>query len=132
MFTRFCEITNNLKSLGKNFCSSDLVKKVLKSLTPAWKKKVTAIEEAKDLLTYSLENLIRNLTSYKVQMIEKEIEKVLEKKSIALNASIELDDSDEEDLALITHKFKIFLKKERIQKKDEKNQEKEDSSSYMG
>ena len=53
-------------------------------------------------------------------MIEKELENVLEKKSIILNALIESDDSDEEDLALVTHKFKTFLKKERIQKKDKR------------
>ena len=34
IFTRFNEITNNLQSLGKNYSQSDLVRKVLRSLTP--------------------------------------------------------------------------------------------------
>ena len=44
-------------------------------------------------------------------MIEKEIENALEKKSIALNALIESDDSDEENFAFITHKFKKEFKR---------------------
>ena len=114
IFTRFSEITNNLQSLGKSYSSSDLVRKILRSLTPNWEKKTTAIEEAKDLSTYSLEDLIGNLTSYEVQIKEKEPEDIPKKRSIALNASIKLNDSDEEDLALKTHKFKKFLKKGRI------------------
>ena len=124
MFTRLSEITNNLQFRGKRFSSSDLVRKILRSLTFDWEKKTTAIEEAKDLSTYSLEDLIGNLTSYEVQMIEKDLVNVPEKMSITLNASIKSDDLDEEDLALITQKFKIFLKKERIQKKDKRKTKK--------
>ena len=75
MFTRFCDITNSLQSLGKTYPQCDLVRKVLRSLTPEWEKKTTAIEEAKDLSTYALESLIGNLTSYEVQMQEKENDK---------------------------------------------------------
>ena len=124
MFTRFSEITNKLQSLGKSYSSCDLVRKILRSLTLDWEKKTTTIEEAKDLSTYSLEDLYGNLTSYEVQIKEKELEDIPKKRSTALNASIESDDSDEEDLALITHKFKDFLKERRIQKKDKKNKRK--------
>ena len=109
-----------MQSLGKSFSQSDLVRKILRPLTPEWEKKTTTIEEAKDLSNYSLEELIGNLTSYEVQMIEK----VPESKSIAFNASIESDDSDDEDFAFITNKFKLFLKKERIQKKDKRKTKK--------
>ena len=64
MFTRFNKIINNLQSLGKNYSQSDLVRKVLRSLTSGWEKKTIAIEEANDLFTYSLESLIGNLTFY--------------------------------------------------------------------
>ena len=124
MFIRFSDITNNLQSLGKSFSQSDLVRKNLRSLTLEWEKKTTAIEEAKGISNYSLEERIGNITSYEVQMIEKEIEKVLERKNITFNASIESDDSDDEDFAFITNKFKLFLKKERIQKKDKRKTKK--------
>ena len=60
-------------------------------------------------------------------MIAKEVEKVPEKKSIALNASNESDDSGEENFAFITHKFKSFLKKEKIQKKDKRKTKKKNT-----
>ena len=86
IFTRFNEITNPLQSLGRGFSPSDKVRKILRSLTPEWEKKTTAIEEAKDLSNYSHENLIGNLTSYEVQMKEKEIEEnTPKKKNLALN-----------------------------------------------
>jgi hypothetical protein len=40
---------------------------VLRSLTFEWKWKATTIEEAKDLNTYTLDELIENLQSYEVQ-----------------------------------------------------------------
>ncbi len=48
MFTRFTNIVNGLKSLGKSYTTSDLVRKILRSLPRSWEAKVTAIQEAKD------------------------------------------------------------------------------------
>ena len=42
------------------------VRKILRSLTSDWEKKTTVIEEANDLSTMSLENLIGNLMAYEV------------------------------------------------------------------
>ena len=93
-----------------------MVRKILRSLTPEWEKKTTAIEEAKDLSNYSLENLIGNLTSYEVQMKEKENdENTPKKKILALKITTDTKDSDndeDEDLALLTRKSKDSLKEE--------------------
>ena len=97
MFTRFSEITNSLQALGKGYSQSDLVRKILRSLTLKWEKKTTAIEEVKDLSNYSLENLIGNLTSYEVQMREKENEKTQNKKTIALKNTTDSGDFENED-----------------------------------
>ena len=56
MFTRFTDIINGLKCLGKTYPNSDLVKKVLRSLPRSWEPKVTAIQKAKDLNNYPLMN----------------------------------------------------------------------------
>ena len=120
MFTRFCDITNSLQALGKGYSQSDLVRKILRSLTPEWEKKTTAIEEAKDLSNYSLENLIGNLTSYEVQMQEKENEKQTSKKIIALKTttgSEESENDNDQEIALLTRKFRIFIKNRKFQKK---------------
>ena len=44
------------------------MRKVLRALTPDCEKKTTEIEEANDLSTMSLENLIGNLMAYGVQL----------------------------------------------------------------
>ena len=51
MFTRFTDITNSLIGLGKTYTQVETIRKILRSLTPQWEKKVTAIEEANDLST---------------------------------------------------------------------------------
>ena len=133
MFTRFSEITNSLQALGKGYPQSDLVRKILRSLTPEWEKKTTAIEEAKDLSNYSFEDLIGNLTSYEVQMREKENEKTLNKKSIALKTTTDSEDSEneDEDIALLTRKFKRFIKCGNFQKKNSKYQDKIEPPLYF-
>ena len=36
MYTRFTDITNELKSLGKSFTTEELVRKILRFLTYSW------------------------------------------------------------------------------------------------
>ena len=67
MYTRFTHITNELKFLGKTFTTEELVRKILRFLPRSWKAKVTAIQEAKDLKTLSLDELIGNLQTYELR-----------------------------------------------------------------
>lgn len=48
MYTRFMDIVNGLKGLGKKLTSEELVNKIFRSLPNSWEAKVTTIEEAKD------------------------------------------------------------------------------------
>ena len=57
------QITNSLVALGKEYTQVEKVRKILRAFTSDWEKK-TAIEEANDLSTMSLENLIGNLMAY--------------------------------------------------------------------
>ena len=43
MFTRFTSIINELNALGKTYANSDLVRKLLRSLSKSWKAKVSVI-----------------------------------------------------------------------------------------
>ena len=45
-----------------------MVRKVIRVLTSDWEKQTATIEEANDLLTFTLENLIGNLMAYEVQV----------------------------------------------------------------
>ena len=46
IFTRFTEIVNSMKSQGKTYTNSELVRKILRCLPKNWEAKVTAIIEA--------------------------------------------------------------------------------------
>ncbi|GAV69681.1 LOW QUALITY PROTEIN: zf-CCHC domain-containing protein/UBN2 domain-containing protein, partial [Cephalotus follicularis] len=100
-------IINSLKNLGKSYSNQELVRKLLRCLPKSWTPKVTAIEEAKDLSTLPLEQLLGSLMTHETTMKNHENVEVKKKKSIALKASKEESESDEDgDVALITSQFK--------------------------
>ena len=66
MYSRFTNVVNGLKGLGKRFSNFKLVTKILRSIPKSWDPKVMAIQEAKDLNNFSLEELIRSLITYEM------------------------------------------------------------------
>ncbi|KAH9792587.1 Integrase catalytic domain-containing protein [Citrus sinensis] len=105
---------NTLGALGKTFSNSEKVKKIIRSLPKEWRPKRTAIEEAKDLNTLPLDDLIGSLISYEEDLAaEKGHEE--KKKSIALKASKYESDGesepDDEELAMLARRFRKFFKK---------------------
>jgi len=84
MYTRFTHITNELKSLGKTFTTEELVRKILRFLPRTWEAKVTAIREAKDLKTISLDELISNLQTYELRRNSQQQEETKKDRGIAL------------------------------------------------
>ncbi|GJU92225.1 zf-CCHC domain-containing protein [Tanacetum coccineum] len=60
-FTRFNTIVTSLKSLDPDYSSKNHVRNFLRALPLKWRAKVTATEEAKDLATLPLDELIGNL-----------------------------------------------------------------------
>jgi len=112
MYTRFTHIINELKSLGKTFTTEELVRKILRFFPRRWEAKVMAIQEAKDLKTFSLDELIGNLQTYELRRNSQQQEE--NKKDCGLALKIMEEDSSElgeEDVAMITRKFKKFFKK---------------------
>ena len=112
MYTRFTHITNELKSLGKSFTTEELVRKILRILPRSWEAKVTAIQEAKDMNKITLDELIGNLQTYELRKNSQQKEEAKKDRGLALKA-LEDDDSDleEEEMAMMTRKFKKFFKK---------------------
>jgi len=111
--TRFTHITNELKSLGKTVTTEDLVRKILRFLPRNWEAKVTAIQEAKDFKTLSLDELIGNLQTYELRRNSQQQEETKKDRGLALKI-MEEDSSnlDEEDMAMLARKFKKFFKKD--------------------
>ncbi|GAV63762.1 UBN2 domain-containing protein, partial [Cephalotus follicularis] len=114
MFTRFTNITNALQALDKVYPNSEMVRKILRCLPRAWMPKVTSIDEAKDLNTLPLEDLLGSLMTHELFVTRKDDDEENEKrkkKVIALKSSTneETNDESDQELALITRKFKRFL-----------------------
>ena len=89
IYTRFTDIVNNLKILEKANTDSELCRKILSSLPHSWETKVTAIQEAKDLTSLRLEELLGSLMTHELTLNQLDEEEMKKKKSIALKAAIQ-------------------------------------------
>ncbi|XP_059639430.1 uncharacterized protein LOC132281779 [Cornus florida] len=95
--------------LGKSYISSENVRKILRSLPKNWEAKKTAIQEAKNLNTLPIDELIGSLMTYELEMNDGDDNKETHKKNLALQATTKevevekaLDNEEEEEIALIT------------------------------
>ncbi|GJT99077.1 hypothetical protein Tco_1094595 [Tanacetum coccineum] len=120
-FAKFNTIITSLKALDEGFSSKNCVRKFLRALHLKWRIKVTAIEESKNLMTLSLDELIGNLKVYE-EVIKKDSETIKSKReqsrSIALKARKESSnddsstyDSEDEEYAMAVRDFKKFFKR---------------------
>ena len=130
MFERLSSIINALDALGRKFAEGDVIRKILRSMTPEWESKINAIQEAKDTNKLSFEELRGNLITYEITHLNKS-SFVEDRKKIALKASssskkqdydTSSTEEDEEDMGLMVKKFKKWMRKERRDKgkKDKK------------
>ncbi|GAV58426.1 zf-CCHC domain-containing protein/DUF4219 domain-containing protein/UBN2 domain-containing protein, partial [Cephalotus follicularis] len=119
MFVRFTNIINSLQSLNKCYTNSEMVRKILRCLPKSWMPKVTAIEEAKDLNTLPLEELLGSLMTHEmtIKNHEDDEEQDKRKKKVIAFKSSTPDSSEEEsddEMALITRRFKKYLAKKKF------------------
>ncbi|CAL5438164.1 unnamed protein product [Camellia sinensis] len=122
MFYRFTSIINVLKSLGKIYTNTEMVRKILRSLPKSWEIKVIAISEVNDLSKLSLDELIGSLLTH--ELIKKEGDKEEDnkrKKEITFKtiATCEEEEEDEdnskfddEEIAFFRRRFQKFIKNE--------------------
>jgi len=125
IFTRFTNITNNLKSLGKTYTNEEMVRKILRCL-PKNKSgpKVTAIEEAEDLKTLALDDLLGKLPTHEIHLKEDD-EEVQPKRGVAFktakeelqSSEDESTDHDEDSMAIIARGLKKMFKSRRFDPK---------------
>src|SRR3954470_2341235 len=136
MQKRFVHLKNRLNSLDRPVSNAVATNKILRCLNREWQPKVTAIKEANDLNTLDITTLFGKLEEHEQHLKcldmhekrskkEKNMEKEVEKKSIALKASSsktsirELEDSDisddedsdEEEMGLFVRRYNKYLKK---------------------
>ena len=106
----FTDIINDLSSLGKEYTTSEMVRKILRSLPKQWEAKVTAIQEAKDLSKLPLDELIGSLMTHEITMNQnlEDVVKTEKEKNLAFSSSTSYDDV-EKDIAFLAKKFKFFF-----------------------
>jgi len=97
---RVNEVINAIKGLGEEIEDLVIVKKVLRSLPQRFDSKVSAIEEAKDLDTFSLDELHGYLVAYEMRIgtrksIDREAAFKAKKKTKAMLESDEEETSNE-------------------------------------
>ncbi|GAB2281410.1 hypothetical protein Dimus_039464 [Dionaea muscipula] len=114
MHARFTKIMNSLKGFDKDYSQEDKVKKILRVLPKAWRPKVTAIQECKNLKTLSIDTLIGSLLTYEAVLKEEELFLFHRKeKTISLQAEDESDsdEGDIEEMAMFIRSMKKGFKK---------------------
>ncbi|CAL1401091.1 unnamed protein product [Linum trigynum] len=117
MYKRFNDMINRLKGIGKLFETKDLVRKIFRCLPREWLPKRTAIEEAKDLNTLSIERLVGSLLSHEEVIIQMNKDDHRRRKVIAFKAQEYDSDSEadmgeefEKEFALVSRNFHRMLK----------------------
>ncbi|XP_077249185.1 uncharacterized protein LOC143888633 [Tasmannia lanceolata] len=118
IYTRFTNIINELEGLGKTYTNEEIVNKLLRSLPASWDLKITAIEEAKNLDTILLEELVGSLITHEMKMKKRSDQQGHKddpkKKGIAFKANADSESESEGEkfqnlrkgLALLTKKFR--------------------------
>ena len=69
-FTRVSALVNQIKSCGEDLAEKVVVMKVLRSLTTNFDHVVAAIEESKDLSTYTFDELMGSLQTHEVRLLK--------------------------------------------------------------
>src|ERR1051325_3779127 len=108
------EIANTSGALGEKMSEEKLVRKILRSLPKRFAMKVTAIEEAQDISTLKVEELIGSLMTFEMGISETVDRK---NKSIALVSTTEkgckMDDEEKisEAIAMLGRQFNRLIKR---------------------
>ncbi|KAL2518694.1 CCHC-type domain-containing protein [Abeliophyllum distichum] len=140
MITLFIDIINGLKGFDQKFTNSELVSKILRSLSEDWNSLRMLIEYTKNVNIYLLEKLYRILMTYELNNVEtkektekKSKEEIKEppKRHIALkstndehSSNMNISDEEFDDLVLLVKKWRGFQNNRKFQKKKDKDEKK--------
>ena len=110
-YVKLNDIVNSAYNLGEIYDQPKIVRKILRSLTKDFKPKVAAITESKDVDSIPLNELVRSLQSY-----ELDLPKISKSKSMTLKSvdDVEVGGFDDElsatEIAYLAKNFRNFLR----------------------
>ncbi|KAL6184250.1 hypothetical protein ACLB2K_045654 [Fragaria x ananassa] len=108
-YRRIMKIANQCNSLKSKIPEYKLVRKLLRGLPKVYQSKVISIEDSYNLDTMRLDELLGDLKAFEQRWVTPE----KKSKGVAFKATKKekiIEDSEDLDIALITKKFKQFLK----------------------
>ena len=113
--SKLCDIANESFALGKKYSDAKLVRKTLRPLLERFAYKVAAIEEAKDVDSMKLDELMGSLRTFELKFKKDKKENGMAFRSGVESQSNQEESEDEgeleESLARLTNNFKKILKK---------------------
>ena len=110
-YAKLNDIVNSAYNLSEIYDQPKIVRKILRSLTENFRPKVTAITESKDVDSIPVDELVRSLQSY-----ELDLSKTSKSKSMALKLvdDVEIGGFDDElstiEIAYLAKNFRNFLR----------------------
>ena len=110
-YTKLNDIVNSAYNLGEIYDQPKIVRRILRSLTKDFRPKVTAITESKDVDSILVDELVRSLQSYDL-----DLPKTSKSKSMALKSvnDVNVGGFDDElsatKIAYLTKNFRNFLR----------------------
>ena len=123
MYTRFSQLINKMRALGKKFEVEDLNNKLLNVVQWRYRAEVASIKEAKDLEIITLEEVIGSLMTYEMEASHNDEEKK-ERRSLAFKANdYESDTSigssmgsgeEDQELAMLAKRVKYLMNKKKF------------------
>lgn len=119
MFTRFTDIVNGLKSLGKSYTNSEMARKILRSMAKSWDSKASIILQTMDFSKCTMDELMGSLMTEEIhRKLNEEVD--TKRKDIALKSTTSKsknteeaseESDDDEEMALITKNSRNFSRK---------------------
>lgn len=110
MFRRLTQITNELAQIDETYPTKQVWRRALRSLPTEWDAKRTTIIESNkgDSISYDLDQLHGTRKTHELEVSTRKEAKKKEEKTRAngIALSSQLQESDDEDMALFTRKFK--------------------------
>ena len=121
-YAKLNDIVNSAYDLGEIYDQPKIVRKILRSLTKDFRPKVTVIIESKDVDSIPVDELVRSLQSY-----ELDLPKTNKSKSMALKSVDDVDGNGFDDelttteIAYLAKNFRKFLRNNNIKARGKNN-----------
>ena len=110
-YAKLNDIVNSAYNLGEIYDQPKIVRKILRSLTEDFRSKVTVIIESKDVDSIPIDEFVRSLQSYELDLL-----KTNKSKSMALKSVDDVDGNGFDDelsfteIAYLAKNFRNFLR----------------------